>query len=177
MSASTMWVTPNCLLIECIINPSVGVTSTINPFGQQKEMQNKKVVAMESFSNQDQRFSPISTINPVVNQSVFQTSFLTLYRASVPAHKNHSGQMFPASNEGLYYDKIPLCRLRLVTNMDQTAANTTSASNMMFRIKPAEMSWTKSYVWCSPSTAISQAQSALFLVHYLNQEEDWEPYM
>lgn len=178
-SSSGMWVTPNCMMIECILQPSSGSTKTQNPFGQQQQLNNKKIVAIETFSGQDCTYSPISTSNPVVTQSIFNVSFLTLYRASVPAFHGSAGS-FPASNEGLYYDKIPLSRMRMVGNNDTTPTNVTSNNqSSMFRIKPAEMSWAKCFVFCCQTAFPPNipAYSSIFMVHYLNQEEDWTPYM
>jgi hypothetical protein len=149
-----------------------------NPFGQQQQLANKKVVAIETFSFQDITYSPISTTNQVVSQAVFKICYLSLYRASVPEFRAKNGLVFPASDEGLYYDKIPLSRLRMVGNADTTAGSVTSNNqSSMFRIKPAEMSWTKSYIFCANSVAMAGPQSVVFMIHYLNQQEDWTPYM
>ena len=171
------YICPNYTLVECIINPSTGNTTYKNPFPQVKELQNRKVVAIETYSAQDFTFSPISSSNPVIPQSVFQTAFLTLYRASTPEIRNGGRLVFPAQQEGNYYDQIPLSSLRRVANMDQTSGNVTSAASQLFRTKPAEMTWTKSYVTATPPVAISSPVSSLFGVHYLNENEDWQPYM
>jgi len=168
---NNFWVSPNSVLIECVIVPSTGGTTNKNPFGTQKQLQNKKVVAIESFSNQDVVNSPISQANPCINAQVFNTSFLTLYRASTPATGNS-----PAQNEGLYYDQLPFSVLRRVVNQNNVGVNLTSSCMDLFRINPTEMSWTKCYVTCTPSVPISSAVSALFLVHYLNEYQDWKPY-
>ena len=171
MSMNSFWVSPNNKLVECVLNPSTGGTQQKNPFGTQKDLQNKKIVAIETFNNIDCAYSPISSGNAVIPVSVWQTSFVTFYRASIPATDG-----FPAQSEGLYYDQIPLSRLRTNQNY-YTVSSSGSGNNNLFRIKPTELSWTKCYVTCTPSIPIGSAVSALFLVHYLNEHEDWHQYM
>ena len=159
-------------MVECIINPSTSNTTYKNPFGTEKDLQNKKIVAIETFSAADISYSPISPKNPVIPINVFLTSFVTFYRASIPAH---GGQ--PQQNEGLYYDLIPMARLRTGNNYTTGAGNQGSTNNNLYRVVPTEFSWTKSYVTCTPAVGITQPYSALFLIHYLNENQDWTPYM
>lgn len=158
------FISPNTLLIECIINPSGGTTQQKNPFGTIMQLQNRKVIAIETVSDQDTTYSPISTGNQVIPQSVFLASFLTLYTASV----------FDTNNkvirpEGLYYDQIPLPIIRRIHNYDVTTSAVTSGGNDLFRMRPTEISWTKSYVTVPHSVSIGSQYSALFLVHYLDE--------
>ena len=168
---NNFWVSPNSKLVECVITPSTSMTPSKSPFGTEKDLQNKKIVAVESFAGTDVINSPISTSNPITPLQIFNSSFVTFYRASVPAHDG-----FPAQVEGLYYDQIPLARLRTCINQLSNTA-VPSGNNQMFRIVPTEFSWTKSYVTCAPSVAQATPVSALFLVHYLNEGADWRPYM
>jgi hypothetical protein len=187
-----VFVSPNYLLVECIIQPSSGTTATKNPFGTEKQLQNKKVVAIETFCNQDVTNSPISTTNQVVPLSVFNSLFFSAYRSSTPMSKYHDGrvytpkdrewnsinaEIFPSQNEGLYYDQLPLASMRRVLNMNSTAGTAVSGSRELWRVKPAEFAWTKSYCTSSPAVAITQTYSALFGIHYLNEDQAWSPYM
>jgi hypothetical protein len=157
------YVTPNVQMVECIINPSGGLTQQKNPFGTQQQLQNRKVIAIETFSNQDMANSPITTANPVIPQAVFLASFLTMYTAAIPAMQGH-----PKQAEGLYFDQLPLCMFRRVFNANTTPGSVTSGGNTLFRIRPTEMSWTKCYVSIPNATALSQACSMILLVHYLD---------
>ena len=168
----TSFISPNSKLIEVIVTPSSGSTLSKYNFGTEQDLQGKKIVAIEAFSDQDMIGSPISGGTSLIPIGVFKVSWLTLYRASVPAKDG-----YPAQNEGLYYDQVPLPRLRNVNNYVNDTNLATSSSNTLFRIMPAEMSWTKCYITCQPTASISSTYSAVFLVHYLNENQNWRPYM
>lgn len=174
MANSNFFISPNSLLVECVINPSNGQTVNKNPFGQQKQLDNCKVVAIQSFSDQDITYSPISSGNKNIPLSVFQTSTLTMYRAASKDNVHNN----PAFAEGLYYDQIPLAAMRTTANNSNFQAGVFGASftNMMFRLNPSEIAWTKTYITCSPSVSIASPFSALFLVHYTRPDQDWQPY-
>lgn len=166
------YVTPNVQLIECIIAPSGGTTQQKNPFGTQQQLQNRKVIAIETFSNQDVTNSPITTANPVIPANVFQNSFLTMYTAAIPPAHGIAEQ-----KEGLYFDQLPLSMFRRQYNADATPLNVTSGGGELFRIRPTEMSWTKTYVSIPTPIPISQAYSMLLLVHYLDINDQGKEYM
>jgi len=174
------WVSPNCKLVECVITASNSSTPSKSTFGTEKDLQGKKIVALETFTGQDVPWSPITPTNQVIEGMAFTTAFLTLYRASTPAEKPSARYPFglPSQNEGLYYDQIPLCALRRVMNLNQsTAALVQPSAFTPFFIEPTELSWTKCYVTYQPSTPLPlTAVSAIFLVHYLNENQDWRPY-
>lgn len=168
---TSLLISPNMMLIECLLIPSGGTTQQKNPFGPNMQLQNHKVIAIEALSNQDIAYSPITTGTPVIPANVFSNGFLSLYTA---AFKQGHDVVRP---EGLWYDQIPLARLRTINNYNSTAGFVTSGSNQILRIQPTEVSWTKSYVACPNSVAITVTYSALFLVHYLNIGDDGRNYM
>lgn len=168
------YVTPNIQMVECIISPSGGTTQQKNPFGTQMQLLNRKIIAIECFSDQDCTNSPITTANPVIPASVFKGSFLTMYTAAVPADASKG---ISRQAEGLYFDQIPLCMFRRVQNFVPTAGVATSGGLSLFMIRPTEMSWTKCYVSIPNPISISQPYSALFLVHYLDVNDQGHEYM
>ena len=169
---TSVFVSPNTLLIECIIQPSGGSTQQKNPFGTQMQLQNRKIIGIETLSNQDVTNSPISTGNPVITSPIFKGAFLTLYTTSI----NQNGKL--VRPEGLWYDQIPLSVLRRVHNYDVTAAAVTSGGSDVFRLRPTEIAWTKCYVSIPAPIAIgASAMSALFLVHYLDEGDPGTQYM
>lgn len=162
------FISPNSLLIECIINPTSGVTQQKNPFGTQQQLQNRKIIGIETFSNQDCDFSPISTSNPVLSPLLMKGAYLSLYTASLTT-RDAAGKVLRNRPEGLYYDQIPLTRLRTMVNADTASNNVTSGSRDIFRMEPTEVSWAgKSFVAFPNAKTITQPVSALFLVHYLD---------
>jgi hypothetical protein len=173
---TSVFITPNSLLIECIINPSNGTTIQKNPFGTQQQLQNRKIIAIECVSSQDTAYSPISTGNPNIPPSVFTNAFLTLYTTSVFTPATPPQKSVLARPEGLWYDQIPLPILRRVHNYDTTANNLTSGGSDVFRIRPTEIAWTKSYVSIPRAIGIGQPYSALFIVHYLDEGDPGTQY-
>lgn len=180
-----MFISPNTLTIECIIKASGGTTQYNNPFGTQQQLQNRKVVAIETYSAQDVRFSPISTANPNLPQIIFNNAFLRLYTASLfgPVLDPITGKMVmdPVTKkpqmqlerpEGLYYDLLPLPRIRILNNYDTTIGNVTSSSNTIFRMRPTEVSWTKSSVIIPNPASQAVDYSAIFTIHYLDEGDD-----
>lgn len=159
---------PNSQLIECVISPSGGFTISKNPFGQEQQLQNRKIVALETFSNQDCLNSPISSGNLIVPPAIFKQSFLSLYTSAIWGQR-----------EGLYYDQIPIGRLRTLQNMDATAADVTSGARDVFRVRPTEISWgQKSYITIPIPVTCAATYSVVLLVHYLDQDDPgfvWEP--
>ncbi len=159
---------PNTQMIECVINPSNALTIAKNPFGQEQQLQNRKIVGIEALSNQDCTNSPISSNNLVITKPIFNNSYLSLYTSAIAGQR-----------EGLYYDQIPLSRLRTVQNMDATAANATSGARDVFMLRPTEISWgQKSYIYIPVPVTCAATYSALLLVHYLDQGDpgfEWEP--
>ena len=162
-------------MIECIITPSSGTTQQKNPFGTQQQLQNRKIIAIETFSNQDTVNSPITTANPVIPATVFQAAFLTMYTAAIEANPSKG---ISKQAEGLYFDQLPLSMFRRMTNANTVPGSVTSgASGNLFRIRPTEMSWTKCYVSIPVPVTIAQPYSMLLLVHYLDINDDGKQYM
>lgn len=159
-------------MLECPINPSGGFTQGKNPFATQQQLQNRKIIAFETFSNQDVLNSPITPANPVIPASVFQGAFLTLYTAAIPATSTS-----PKQAEGLYFDQLPLSMFRRMYNANTNATAATSGGSRLFMIRPTEMSWTKCYISIPTSLPLSQVSSALLLVHYLDINDDGKEYM
>ena len=161
-------------MVECIINASGGNTQQKNPFGTQQQLQNRKIIAIETFNNQDVTNSPITTSNPVIPFNIFQASFLTMYTAAIPAGAGKPGQA-----EGLYFDQLPLCMFRRQFNANNLASAAGSGGGELFRIRPTEMSWTKCYVSIPTPVSMGSATSysMLLLVHYLDINDDGHAYM
>jgi hypothetical protein len=170
---TSVFITPNSLLVECIIAPSGGTTQQKNPFGTQMELQNRKIIAIEAFSNQDMINSPISSGNAVIPPYVFKGSVLTLYTSSI--FDGVTKKLIRP--EGLYYDQMPLSVLRRVHNYSANDMSVTSGGSDVFRIRPTEIAWTKSYVSIPVAIGIGQTYSALFLVHYLDEGDTGTNYM
>lgn len=170
---TSVFVSPNTLTIECPINPSSGTTQQKNPFGTQMQLQNRKIIGFEVVSNQDVQYSPISTANPVIPAIVFKNCFLSLYTSSVFDPVSHK----LIRPEGLYYDQIPFPIMRRLTNADTTVNNVTSGSRDIYRIRPTEISWTKSYVAIPQSIALAGPCSALLIVHYLDEGDPGTNFM
>lgn len=167
------YVTPNIQLLECPIIPSGGTTQQKNPFGTQQQLQNRKIIAIETFSSQDVQNSPITTANPVIPPAVFNNAFLTLYTAAIPAGANGQGKQA----EGLYFDQLPMSMFRRMYNNDTTSSAVTSGGGELFRIRPTEMSWTKCYISIPTPVPIAQTYSMLLLVHYLDINDPGTEYM
>lgn len=167
----SMFISPNCLMVECIIKPSNGSTQTSNPFGTQMQLQNRKVVGIESFSDQDLLYSPISSGNPVIPPFLFKGAFFRAYTTTIFDGKG--GVIRP---EGLFYDQIPLSVMRRVHNYNQDQFAVTSGGSSLFEIRPTELSWTKNEVIFPHPIPIDITYSAVFLVHYLDEGDKGENY-
>ena len=152
------FVSPNFLIVEVVINPSGGNTMTKNPIQQQQQLDNRKIIAIETWAAQDVNYSPISSNNAIIANTIFFNSFLTLYRAAVPGVQ-----------EGLYYDNMPLPMLRRTINQAIATTPVNSSTQDLFRMRPAEISWTKSYISIPNSQALGAVQSVILGVHYLDQ--------
>lgn len=161
-------------MVECVINPSGGNTQNKNPFGTQQQLQNRKIIAFETFSNQDVANSPITPANPVIPATVFAGAFLTLYTSAIPADPAKGIQK---QAEGLYFDQLPLSMFRRMYNANTSASAATSGGSRLFMIRPTEMSWTKCYVSIPTSLPLTQVCSVLLLVHYLDINDDGKEYM
>jgi hypothetical protein len=168
------FISPNILGIECLIVASAGFTQSKNPFGTQKELQNRKVVGIQTYSNQDIVNSPISTTAKIVPANVFNGCFLTLYRSLTPM-LNNQGQIVNQA-EGLWYDLIPLCNLRNTNNNSTTPLSTTSGNNTFFAMQPAEISWTKSYITIAPAIPVTENYAVFMNVHYILENQNWRTY-
>lgn len=157
-------ISPNIMMVECIIQPTTGGTAQKNQFADIQNLHNRKVLAIQTFSNLDVVNSPISTSNPIIPIDVFNSCFLSLYRAGVGDQQ-----------EGLAYDQIPLSMLRNVYN-NNGSTPLPSGIYDLFRIDPTEISWAKSYISIPNSVAIgTQQYSALFAVHYLTEKQSGDP--
>jgi hypothetical protein len=163
-----VFISPNAQLIECIISPSNGTTQNDNPFGTQMQLLNRKIVAIETFSQQDFTTSPISTSNPVIPDQVFNNAFLTLYTAAIQHHDAKANRDILIRPEGLYYDLLPFAMLRRVGNAQAAGSPgpLTSFSRDLFVMRPTELSWVKCRVKIPTPVTITQTYSAVFLVHY-----------
>ncbi len=170
------FISPNTLMVECAINPSNNTTQNQNIFGVQQQLMNRKVVAIEAFNSLDLAYSGISTANPVLSPTLFNNCTVSFYTASIWDSK---GAL--VRPEGLYYDRLPLASLRRLNNYFVNpvlpSPTNNSNSNALFRIRPSEISWDKSYVNIpNPITIGAQSYSAIFVIHYLDAYDTGEHY-
>lgn len=163
---TSVFVAPNSLAIECVITPSGGFTKTLNPFSNQQQLVNKKVIAIETYYNIDIANSPVTSGNPIIGQDLFVGAYLSLYTSTMKDQR-----------PGLFYDLIPFPSLRRVQNNDTAATPLGSFSTDLFRIRPTELSWEKCSVVFPTAIAAGRVFSAVFNVYYLDEGDAGTNYM
>jgi hypothetical protein len=167
------FLSPNSKLISVLITASGGTTVSSYTFPTQQDLENHKIIAIESFCADDMGLDPLNPAVPVLTSAIFNNAFLTLYTAPVKT-KNTMTQKQEA---GLFYDKIPLIRLRNVENNNTSGSVTASGSRELFLIRPTELTFNKTKVEFPNNQAIANTFSAVFLFHYLDKYDDGDYYM
>jgi hypothetical protein len=122
---------------------------------------NRKILAIETFYQADIFYSPISPGVPIVSLALFN-------RLSATFLRNDGNGV----TGGDFYKNIPLSFLRRVINSRQAG----STGPDLFRMDPIGLSWTDSSVLLPAPVAISEPVSVPFLVTYLLEQQDPEPY-
>jgi hypothetical protein len=165
---SFSFISPNFKMVTVLINPSNGNTPASQIFQPEQELQDRKIIAIESFTNADVAFDPLNTGTPIMPIASAQYWFLTLYTSGV---KNQL--MFSQKQEaGLFYDKIPYGKLRAVSANDTAATGSSFSRNGLFIIRPTELAFNKCKVEAPTSAAQGAAYSACFGFHYLDKDDD-----
>lgn len=174
------FLSPNSKLISVLVTPSNNTTQASYTFPSQQDLQDRKIVAIEAFTSGTDAHNGADILNDPLNPGnlcltdlLFQNCFLTLYTSAV---RNVS--FTEHQDAGLFYDKIPLSRLRPVQSgfVGQTPAASTSRG-AIFMIRPTEIAWTKSKVEFPTTVALTASQSAVFMVHYLDKGDDGVQWM
>lgn len=165
------FISPNSLVISVLVEPSNGSTLAAYIFPTQQELQNRKIIAIESYVNTDIDKDPMNPGVDVLTVPVFNRAFLTLYTSA-------TGQMSKVTGTGgkqepgLFYDKLPLCSLRRVQNITVGVTPQASYVKSIFRIRPTELAFNKCKVEFPTTIAIAGAMSAVFTFHYLDEGDD-----
>lgn len=175
------FLSPNCKIISVLITPSNNATSSSYIFPTQQELQDRKIVAIEAYcggtathNSADILNDPLNPAISVLSDLLFQNGFLTLYTSAV-----RNDTAFAKHQEsGLFYDKIPLCRLRPVQSgfVAQVPAAST-ARGSIFMIRPTELSFNKCKVEFPTPVAMDGQYSAVFVFHYLDKGDDGSQWM
>ena len=164
------FVSPNCVMIEVLINPSSGQTVNNTPFTEQQQLLNRPIVAIEAFCQEDFIFSPLSSNIQVIPASLFNLAFLQI---------NRTGNQMSKGKAGLYYKNVPLCALRRTQNnsTNPTAGQSSSFVRELFRVNPMFIQWPDSQVCFPTPSGQTQIYSVPFLIHYLLEGQDIGPYL
>jgi len=163
-----MFISFNSAAVECIIAPTNNSTVQQNNFNSsdpQRLFTNRLIYAIETISFADAAHSPVTTVNDVLHANVFREAYLSLYTT----YPMQGGKQ--KSDSGLYIDKIPLSVMRRVGNNDNGTIDTamSTVQQQPFLLRPCYIDWSKSYVWIANNVALTAAQSAVFIVHYLDE--------
>jgi len=169
-----LFISPNCLLVECIITPSGGSTLSDNKFEDQQNLIGRPIIGITSFCSLDMNFSPLSAGVAVIPPQVFNSAFLSIQRAGL-SYPDGKGKMLSVG-EGLYYQNIPLAAMRTAAQMNTSPGPTSSNVNNPFWVRPMTWQWPLSKVSFPTPVAITQKYSVPFLLHYLLPGEDKTPY-
>jgi hypothetical protein len=166
------FLSPNVKAVSVLLTPSSNNTMASYTFPTQQDLENRKIVAIEAFcGGVDVLYDPLNSGVQVMGIDLFQSAFLTLYTAAVTNPLMNGGQQ----QAGLFYDKIPLPRLRMVQNSYAQALPAPSNSGGPFIIRPTEISFTKSKVEFPTNVPLTTQKTATFLFHYLDLGDngDW----
>lgn len=167
------FVSPNSLAVSAIINVTAGSLSTQNPFPEVNDLQNCKVIAIESFCSTDAGSDPVNGGRTPLAPAQFNQAFVTLYTSNMT---NANKSAFPGKQPGLFYDQTPLYRFRTANNSDTSITPQASFVRDIFIMRPTIINWKKSFVgFPTPVADPGGALSACFIVHYLdvNDNGDW----
>ena len=157
------FVSPNFLIVSVPISVNGGNANTYTNWGPQQQLVNCKVVAIETYCALDTTADQNNPGNTVISASVMTKAAVTLYRND------------PVTNKpGLWYQYVPLTRLRLMNNNDTTQTPLASFVRDPFVIPPSILTYEKCQLNfpTSPPLAVAANTSALFGISYLSPGED-----
>jgi len=158
-------------MIEVIITASGGFTVAATPFGEQQQLLNRPIVAIETFCAEDMAYSPLSAGVPVIPVALFNAAFIDIMRSGDKWH-GKEGQ-----RAGLWYKNVPLSTMRRVRS-NYTGLNPSPSGVMdLFRVKPMFFQWPDTQIKFPTSQAQAGTYSVPFQVHFLLEGEDPTPYM
>lgn len=127
----------------------------------------RMVISVEAYCSLDAVADPLNTNYTPMPPAVFKAAYLTLYTAS---GLNPGAQ--PGKEAGLYYDKLPMYKLRTANNFDTGA----SFQNQPFVLRPTIINFDKSLVEFPTSVAIADNVSACFIFTYLDLDDNGNRY-
>lgn len=168
------FISPNSLVVSVLLNPSGGNTLASTIFPTQQELQNRKIIAIETFCNLDIQNDPLNPGIGVVPYAIFRNAFLTLYTSMPPTNPAAKPSM---QQPGLFYDKVPFASLRRVQNNDTSLTPLPSFSRDIFRIRPTELAFNKCKIEFPTSVTQAAQYSAVFVFHYLDIDDTGAAYM
>lgn len=164
------FISPNFLMIEVILTPSSGTTVAITPFLEQQQLLNRPIVAIETFSNLDMTYSPLSSNVLVIPVAMFNAASLSINRAGNQAKG-------PGAKTGLYYKNMPLSMLRRMRN-NYTGLNPSPSNGAeLFRCQPMFIQWPDSTINFNTPVAQAAIYSVPIGIHYLLEGQDPTPYI
>ncbi len=161
VSTSTL-VRPQQVLIECLLTTDASnntITPALFSAGTENFLKDRKIIAIESFCRLDMPFSPISPGVPVITAPQFKNAWLLLMRND--GNGVHGGD----------FVKVPLTLMRRIIN-----TGALGWSPELFRLDPTTVSWTDSSINTANSISSSTLISVPFLVTYLLEAQDPEPF-
>lgn len=162
------FVSPNFKIISVPITPSSGSTPSSTIFPTQQDLQNRKIIAIETFCALDIDFDPENSGASVLSTVLFTNGFLTLYTSAIKSKTSINKKQEP----GLFYDKLPLVKLRNIQNNDTNLTPLPSNGFELFCIRPTELAFNKCKVEFPTGIAMPAAESAVFGFHYLDEGDD-----
>lgn len=153
---NAIYMAPNTLMVSVPLQASGGFTQAGYIFPTQQQLFNHRIVSVEAFSSLDIASDPNNSGYTAMPPSVFKNAFLTLYSSTQDPDTTQQ--------PGLWYDKIPMCKMRMARNGDTEL----SYANGPFIIRPTQMSFNKCKVEFPTTTALADNVSAVFLFTYLD---------
>lgn len=149
---------PNAVMIEVLVTPSNGLTPSVTVFQEQQQLIGRPIVAIETFSDMDLKYSPLSSGISVLPVALFNQATLNLMRAPSPESSNEPG---------LFYKNVPLSSLRRVQNNYTGLTVSPSGARDIFEVVPMFLQWPDSQIMFSTPAAQAATFSIPFLVHYM----------
>ncbi len=162
------FISPNTKIISIPITPSGGSTPASTPIPTQQDLQDRKIIAIESYCSIDIDFDPENSGVDVLTPALFSNCFLTLYTSAVKNKAVKGDKQEP----GLFYEKIPFPRMRCVQNNDTTLTPLVSNAFAPFLIRPTELAFNKCKIEFPTGITMGQKYSAVLMVHYLDLGDD-----
>jgi hypothetical protein len=164
------FIAPNTKSISVKITASGGFTAASYEFPTQQDLQNRKIIAIESFCDLDFTFDPNNSAVRTLPVLLFNQAFLSVYNSAV----RNPNMAARTQQAGLFYDKIPLCKMRTMNNYIGAIGGPSNA-NDIFIIRPTEINWNKTKVEFPTPVAFTGTYYATFVVSYLdiNDNGDW----